>query len=415
MRFYKETNFKDTEIGRIPKEWEVVRLGQVLTYIKGKKPEKMVEEYREDYLPYLSTDYLRENKTTRFAKPSNDTIVVDDGDLILLWDGSNAGEFFFGKRGIVSSTMAKIELKEKNIDKSFFFYLLKTKESFLKGQTRGTGIPHVDECVLTNILVSLPPLSEQDKIAEIFSTIDKAIQKTNEIIAKTERLKKGLMEELLTKGIGHKEFKDTEIGRIPKEWEVMKIKDIAEMFISGGTPSTRKPNYWNGNIPWIRSVHLSKYYVDEKQIERYISKEGLENSASNIVPRSNLIIATRVGIGKAAVNLFDVAINQDLTGIVIDKSRVDPFFVVWYFLSPRISKKLGSFVRGTTIKGIAQNYIKNLSIPIPPLPEQQKIAEILSTIDKKLEIERKEKEKLERIKQGMMDLLLTGKIRVKVA
>jgi type I restriction enzyme S subunit len=140
----------------------------------------------------------------------------------------------------------------------------------------------------------------------------------------------------------------------------------------------------------------------------------LENSASNIVPKGNLIVATRVGIGKSAVNLIDVAINQDLTGIVINKSKLDPSFGVWYILSPKVSKLLESLGRGTTIKGIAQNYIKNLLIPLPSIGEQQKIAEILAAIDKELELERDEKIRLERIKQGVMDLLLTGKIRVKV-
>ena len=212
----------------------------------------------------------------------------------------------------------------------------------------------------------------------------------------------------------YREFKDTEIGRIPKEWKVARLKDVAKKFISGGTPSTKEPRYWNGDIPWIRSVHLSKHYIEETMIEHYITKEGLENSASNVVPKGSLIVATRVGIGKAAVNLIDVAINQDLTGILIDKSKLDPFFAVWYLLSPKISKLLESFGRGTTIKGIALNYVKNLTIPLPSMMEQQKIAQILSTIDKRLEMERNEKEKLERIKQALMDLLLTGKIRVKV-
>jgi type I restriction enzyme S subunit len=132
------------------------------------------------------------------------------------------------------------------------------------------------------------------------------------------------------------------------------------------------------------------------------------------VPKGNIIIATRVGIGKAAVNLIDVAINQDLTGLVIDKSKTDPLFLVWYLLSPKILSLLESFTRGTTIKGIAQNYVKNLLIPLPPINEQRRIVEILLAVDKKLEIERKEKARLERIKQGLMDLLLTGKVRVRV-
>jgi type I restriction enzyme S subunit len=418
MRFYKETNFKDTEIGRIPKDWEVVRLGQVLTYIKGKKPEKMVEEYREDYLPYLSTDYLRENKTTIFAKPSNDMIVVDDGDLILLWDGSNAGEFFFGKRGIVSSTMAKIELKEKNIDKSFFFYLLKTKESFLKGQTRGTGIPHVDACVLTNILVSLPPLSEQHKIAEILSMFDKAIQKTNEIIAKTERLKKGLMEELLTKGIGHKEFKDTEIGRIPKEWEVVSLEDVSLKIRTGPFGSQLKKSEL--------SESGLKVYTQENILKSdfslgnlYIRYEKFERLKTMEVKPGDVLLTIRGSTGYSAV--FPEGAERGIIHTNLAYVRVKRSLLLPKYLSllindyPLVKSQVTTFSSATTLGALYAKSIKKIIIPLPPLQEQLKITEIFSAINKKLEIEKNEKAKLERIKQGMMDLLLTGKIRVKVA
>jgi type I restriction enzyme S subunit len=202
-------------------------------------------------------------------------------------------------------------------------------------------------------------------------------------------------------------FKETPIGKIPKEWEAVKLSDISESFISGGTPSTKEPKYWNGNIPWIRSIHLSKYYINENSIEQYITKEGLENSASNIVPKGNLIIATRVGIGKSAVNLIDVAINQDLTGVVIDKLRAEPFYVVWYLLSPKTIRTLESFTRGTTIKGMAQDHIKNLLIPLPSLSEQQKIAEVLSTVDEAIQKTDEVIAKTERLKKGLMQELLT--------
>jgi type I restriction enzyme S subunit len=190
--------FKDTEIGRIPKEWEVVRVGEIMGFVKGKKPEEVTDEYKENYLPYLSTEYLRENKATKFVKNPNDVVLADDGDLILLWDGSNAGEFFLGRRGVLSSTMVKIKLREKNYDQKFLFYLLKTKENYLKEQTRGTGIPHVDGSVLSSLKIPIPPLAEQQKIAEILSTIDKKLELEKKRKEKLERIKEGLMDLLLT-------------------------------------------------------------------------------------------------------------------------------------------------------------------------------------------------------------------------
>ncbi|MEM3538454.1 MAG: restriction endonuclease subunit S [Nitrososphaerales archaeon] len=427
MMFYKETDFTDTPIGKIPEDWSVTKLDNLIEIETGKRAKgggldrgnvasiggEHIDDggnIRWDDMKFIPEDFYN------FLKQGK----VNLGDVLLVKDGATTGKVAIVKnlkyeKVAVNEHVFVIRSKMKRLTNEFLFYFLFSKFGQIQIKTRFHGmIGGIIRNDLETILIPLPPVKEQQKITEILSTVDEAIQKTNGIIAKTERLKKGLIQELLTKGIGHKEFKDSEIGRIPKEWEVVKIREVAEKFISGGTPSTKEPKYWNGDIPWIRSVHLAKYFIDKTSIEQYITKEGLENSASNIVPRGNLIIATRVGIGKAAVNLIDVAINQDLTGIVIDKSQLDPLFAVWYLLSPRISKLLESFGRGTTIKGIAQDYIKNLIIPLPSMKEQQKIAEILSTVDKKLELEKNEKAKLEKIKQGLMDLLLTGKIRVKV-
>ncbi|RLG00145.1 restriction endonuclease subunit S, partial [Thermococci archaeon] len=226
----------------------------------------------------------------------------------------------------------------------------------------------------------------------------------------TERLKKGMMQELLSKGIGHKEFKDTKIGRIPKEWEVVRLSDISLGFIGGGTPSTLNPNYWNGDIAWMTSAHINGRVITNGQ--KYITKKGLENSATNIIPKDNLLVATRVGIGKTAINKIDIAISQDLTGVIIDKNKSIPDFLYWYITNNK--RKLKYLAQGSTIKGILKKELGRLKIPLPPLPEQKKIAEILSTVDKKLELERERKKKLERIKRGLMNDLLTGKRRVKV-
>jgi len=139
---------------------------------------------------------------------------------------------------------------------------------------------------------------------------------------------------------------------------------------------------------------------------------GLKNSSTNIIPKNNVIVGTRVGVGKVAVNLLDIAINQDLTGIVVNKSLLKPIFLVWYFNSPKVKNRMESFSRGTTIKGITQSNLKRILIPLPPLAEQQKIAEILGTVDEAIEKVDKTIEKTERLKKGLMQELLTKGIPV---
>jgi len=198
VKFYRETEFKDTEIGSIPKDWEAIRFGDIVNLVKGRRPREFANERAKDSLPYLSAENLRNNNVIQFVKVSGDIILVDEGDLILIWDGSNAGEFFLGKRGVLSSTMVKILLKEKLYDNIFLFYLLKTKEKYLKDQTKGTGIPHVDGTILRNLVIPLPPSEEQQKIAEILSAIDEKLETLRQEKVKLERIKQWFMEELLT-------------------------------------------------------------------------------------------------------------------------------------------------------------------------------------------------------------------------
>jgi len=420
VEFYKETEFRDTEIGRIPKDWEVMKLGNVITYVKGKKPKGMTEEHQREYFPYLSAEYLRNNKVTKFVEPSQDVILVNEGDLILLWDGSNAGEFFWGKQGILSSTMVRIEQEKPSYDQKFLFYLLKAKESFLKGQTKGTGIPHVNENVLNNLVIPDPPLVEQQKIAEILSIVDEAIQKTDDIIAKTERLKKGLMQELLTRGIGHKEFKDTEIGKIPKEWEVVKLGELAvEVY--------RYPTYYdikyvgtNEGVPEVRGELIKENGELEENLSeyRFISKETSQRFSKTILQEGDFVLSVRGTMGKVAIVpkfLEGANITANLMKVSLDRLKCYPPFFKQVFLSDFFRKTLNNISSQTTIKTVQAPRLKSIKMSVPPLHEQKKIAEILSTVDKKIEILKQEKVKLERIKQWFMGELLSGRIRVMIA
>jgi len=242
--------------------------------------------------------------------------------------------------------------------------------------------------------------------------VESVIAKTGEVIAKTERLKKGLMQTLLTRGIGHKEFKDTEIGRIPKDWEVVKIVDACAKVKAGGTPLTSKKEYYNGDIPFVKIEDLANAQKYLKNTLITITKAGLENSSAWLVPPKSILLAMYGSIGAMAINEIPVATNQAILGIVPKEEKTDVEFI--YYLLNFLTPHFARHAKQTTQANLTAEIVREFKIPIPPILEQRKIAEILSTVDKKLEFEKNEKAKLERIKQGLMDLLLTGKIRIKV-
>ena len=406
-------SFKKTPIGEIPEDWEVVKSRKIISYIKGKKPKIIAKEPKDGWLPYLSTEYLRNNNPTQFVKITGNEITVEDGDILLLWDGSNAGEFFLAKKGVLSSTMVKIFLKKDVYDPLFLFYLLKHRELFLKGQTKGTGIPHVDKNVLNALLLPLPPLPEQKKIAEILRTVDEAIEKTDEAIERTEKLKRGLMQRLLTKGIKHERFKRTELGEIPVEWRVVRLQDVSLIMDC----EHRTPEYYDNGIPVVRPSNIKPSWLTDKDLEKAPKttyKEYLSLTRRYRPQRGDIIFSrnAKVGIASYVMTEKPFALGQDLVGIrAVD---VDPLFLFYFMNSFIIRNQIMRLLTGSTFKRIDLKKIRNLKIPLPPLSEQKQIAEILSTVDRKLELLRQRREKLERVKRGLMKDLLTGRRRVRV-
>jgi len=414
---------KQTTIGEIPADWEVVRLDDSIEIQTGKRAKggaltegeilslggehigvngKIIWGLNSKYIPEKFYDKLTQGK-------------IKLGDILLVKDGATTGKTAFvdnmlNKKVAVNEHVFIIRVKEKGKFYSrFLFYVLFSKigQRQIK-QTFHGMIGGIKKSNVKSLKIPLPPLHEQKAIAEVLSTVDKAIEKSDQIIQKTERFKKGLMQGLLTRGIGHTEFKDTEIGRIPKEWEIKKFEKVCIKIQSGGTPLTSKKEFYVGDIPFVKIEDISaakKYII---QTQQHISKKGLENSTAWVIPPRSLLLAIYGSLGKVAINKIPLATNQAILGIILNNKLVNTEFV--YYLIKNMNLK--KYAKQSTQANLTAKIIKNLKIVLLPLHEQKKIAEILSTVDEKLELERKRKEKLERIKKGLMNDLLTGRKRV---
>jgi type I restriction enzyme S subunit len=205
----------------------MMELGKILTYQKGKSPQRVHSS--DIQVLYLTPEYLRGKSVPQFIEDFPNKVEVENGDLLLLWDGSNAGEVFRGKKGVLSSTMVKFDFDSLRYHRTFLFYQLKGFEGYLKSQTNGSGIPHVDRELLLGLKIQLFTEVEQTKIANILSTADEAIAQTEQLIAKYQRIKTGLMQDLLTKGIDeHGNIRNKTTHKfvvkngveVPEEWEV---------------------------------------------------------------------------------------------------------------------------------------------------------------------------------------------------
>src|SRR5690606_27881563 len=179
-----------------------------------------------------------------YASPSSKTVQVEDGEVIVLWDGSNAGEIFISKKGILASTMVKLDFDKTEIYKPYYSYSFQYLEYVLKAKTAGSGIPHADKGVIKRLEFFKPEIPEQKAIATILSKVDEAIKATENSIKAAEKLKKSLMQNLLTgklkpKGTWRKEdefYKDEKFGSCPVGWHWGRLSEIADI-VAGQSPS----------------------------------------------------------------------------------------------------------------------------------------------------------------------------------
>ncbi len=195
-----KVKLKESEIGLIPEHWEVVRLGQVVKTIKGKKPKLLSENPSKNSLPYLTAEYFRYGIPNQFVniEVEKELPVCKKEDVVLIWDGSKAGQVFTGLEGILASTMVKINPIINNLDKSYLYHFLTTKFDYLNSQTTGSTIPHINKTVFLNLPIPLPPLDEQQKIAQILTAIDQKIQAEGKKKKALENVFKTLLNSLMT-------------------------------------------------------------------------------------------------------------------------------------------------------------------------------------------------------------------------
>ena len=283
---------------------------------------------------------------------------------------------------------------------------------FAQGSTRY----NISKNKLTEVSIPIPPLNEQQKIAEILSTIDEQIDQTSQLIEKTKELKKGLMQQLLTKGIGHTDFKQSELGGIPLNWNVEEL-DRMGVWYGGGTPSKRNPKNWSNKkeIFWITSKDMHTNKIQESELS--ITKLGLLEKNLKLLPINTLIFVMRSGILRnyvpVAITNVPVTINQDQKALVCNKGICAQFIL--YTIQNYNQFIKNTYVKtGTTVESIDFSGFKQYKIALPPLEEQKKIAAILLSVDEDIEGYEQEKAKYEELKKGLMQQLLTGNKRVKV-
>lgn len=384
------------------------KIGKYITkYVKGKTPKELYEVPAEGLLPYLSPDYLRDKAAPEFyALPSTKTVQVDDGEVIVLWDGSNAGEILISKKGILASTMVKLDFDEDEIYKPYYSYSFLFLEYVLKAKTAGSGIPHADKGVIKRLEFFKPEKTEQKAIATILSKVDEAIKATENSIKAADKLKKSLMQNLLTgklkpDGTWRKEdefYKDEKFGNVPLGWKVKKVKEISNCLDSNRKPikaADRKGIA--GEYRYYGAAGIIDYINDYIFDGRYIlfGEDG-ENLISRKLPHA-FIVEGKFWVNNHAHILEAIEGASDLDYLCYQLEFKNYENIVYGSAQPKINK----------------SDLNKIRVLIPEqICEQIGISNVIKQMDQIIENKKQKERTLQKLKKSLMQNLLTGKVRV---
>lgn len=422
--------YKKTELGWIPEEWEYCKFEDLT--IEHKQGYYTKDEYSKDGI-YLIRITDLQNPTVNFTNMPRlnideitfEQFKVETEDFLFARSGA------IGRYGIISSKSPKavfasyiirFRFDKQKILNSFIgsFYSSQFCIRQLNSITQGSSNININANNIKSLMLPLPPLPEQQKIASILTTVDDKISSIEAQIQQTEQLKKGLMAKLLTEGIGHTEFKDTEIGRIPKGWEVVELSEYASddknSFVNGPFGSDLlSSELTNSGVPviYIRDI-TTKQYTPISQV--FVTQDKADSLLFCNVFKNDVLI-TKVGMppGQATLYLNNerAIITQDVIRIRPNKN-VCPFFLSTVLNSHHADNEIQRIeIKGTRTRFSLTEY-KKIQLPFPPLPEQQQIASILSSVDDKLDVLQSKKTSYTTLKKGLMAKLLTGQMRVRI-
>jgi type I restriction enzyme, S subunit len=402
--------------------WEMKKLGEICEKIKaGGTPSRKISKYWGGEIPFVKIEDLtsvklylentQEKITQEGLENSNAWILPPNSVLFSIY--ASIGEVAINKIPVATNqAILGLIPKSEIVDPKFLAYSLKKFGKYLISYNIQSTQKNLTLEIVKNFEIPLPPLPIQQKIVKILDTIQEAIDIQEKIIEKTKELKKSLMAELFKYGAPSfrrgRKLKKTEIGEIPENWEVVRIKDVGSV-ITGTTPSTSVKEFWDGDIPFVTPSDFKNDSVYVYQTGRKVTSAGAQKG--RIIPKNSiLVVCIGSTLGKIALSYEECITNQQINAIICENFKVNPFFVYYFLLK---NQGLLKAYAGTTTKPIVKKSLfETFLIPLPPLLEQREIAEILQTIDQKIEIEKRKKELYEELFKTMLNKIMNQEIDV---
>ena len=407
-----------TSTGMLQADWDVRRLGEN-AYIKARIGWRglSADEYTSDgpllvagtHIKGARIDWTSCDHISEFRYEESPEIQLQDGDVILSKDGTlgriGLVEHLPGK-ATINGTMMLVRPSHGVFEPGFLYYYLQGRSfrRFIKEKVSGSSVPHIFQRDMVGLLVPGPHLSEQRKIAAILSSVDDAIEKTRAVIDQVQVVKRGLMQELLTRGLPGRH--NACGAELPEGWNRKSVGELGNV-VTGSTPSTKNGAFWDGTVPFVTPTDLGK----SKRIDstgRYVSEEGLAQVRQ--IPPGAVMVTCIASIGKLGIAERRCCTNQQINTIIPNRSMVLSEYL--YYAMSFASNQLARLAGTTAVPIISKGKFLTFDVPVPPIAEQEEIARVLSSVDQVIEVNEAWRTRLSAVKVGLLSVLLTGELRV---
>ena len=422
-------------MSNLPKGWELKTLGELVSILTDYTANGSFASLKENVTYFNEPNFAALVRTTDLKKKEFKPERFTDkrgyeflkksalyGGEILMANVGSIGEIYIVPEVDFPMTLAPNMYLIKyndNLINTYAYYFMNSSIFInqLLSKIASTTLQAVNKANFKSIKIPLPPLEEQKKIADILSTVDKKIAFVEENINATEELKKGLMQKLLTEGIGHTDFKDSglsivyELKKIPQDWNLEKLNFLANK-ITDGAHFT--PTYVSEGIPFLRVTDLKSKDILNSDIKFIPESEHIE-LIKRCKPEYGDILYSKngtIGLTRLVDWEWEFSIFVSLCLIKPKIEIIDKNYLKYYLESNMVLNQIRIRSKQGTVTNLHLEEIRDFFVTVPPLAEQKQIAEILSTVDNKLENLKEKKQSFEELKKGLMQKLLTGEVRV---
>ena len=340
-------------------------------------------------------------------------IALQEKDVVISKDGTIGRVAYIEKLpsiATINGTMMLIRSKRKELEPLFLYhYLLGEKfQSLIREKVSGSSVPHIFQRDMVGLKMNIPPLPEQKKIANIISCVTEVIENNQKQLDKLQYLKQSTLNELLTRGIGHQDFKVSELGMIPKSWQIKRFRDVCG--VANGQVDPKKEPY--SNMKHIGLVNIEKY--TGRLLDVKTAAHDGQTSGKYLFQETDILYGKiNPHFAKIAFPRYSGICSADIYPIYCDDD-LKPTFLFYYLLSNEFTKYAVSVSGRTGMPKINREDLNLAKIRIPPIDEQIKIASILNSMDKLIKRHQIKIRKLCSLKQSISQDLLAGKVRVKV-